>query len=374
MDTDKELSQTDDKLLKSNNIYVTLLEKSSNINNWTPEEEEILLKVSKLYDYKNWKKVSESLPGRSHIQCSARYKRIKPGVIKGSWTQEEDDELIRFVNENGMNWSLISSFMPSRSGKQIRDRYLNILQPGLKKDKFTDEEDKLLLEKYKELGPKWSMIAEFFDNRTGDNVKNRFYSSLRKKEFNVDYLRQKKVKERLGLTGRVIEVHSNNNCQERENIKTEYNIQHGSIPKDSKEEEDLIKFSLLNCLNDIEKCLDKNINYNENSKQIKKEDLNGINDFETQINKLDIISKGMIVDLNKILFEEQIKEEDSKKILLDSLQKSTNMKLMSLIDFNNKNENIFELNLKEDIKNKPKNDKDNTKSISNSSFSLSDNK
>jgi hypothetical protein len=154
---------------------------SKAIKTWTKEEDKILLKKAKEHNYKNWKEVASFLPGRIDIQCSARYKRIKPGIVKGTWTAEEDNNLINLLKTFGKNWSLISKYMPSRSGKQIRDRYLNTLDPCIKRDKFSKEEDMKIIEAYLKNGPAWSKISKNFKGRTGDMIKNRFYSSLKRK-------------------------------------------------------------------------------------------------------------------------------------------------------------------------------------------------
>ena len=147
--------------------------------NWTKEEDEILIQKTKEHNFKNWAAVASFIPGRTAIQCSARYKRIQPGLIKGAWTPEEDLELLRLYKYYGKNWSNISRSMPQRTGKQIRDRFLNALDDNLKKEKFSIEEDKKVLKWYKVYGNAWSKIAKKIKGRTGDMVKNRFYSSLK---------------------------------------------------------------------------------------------------------------------------------------------------------------------------------------------------
>ena len=147
--------------------------------NWTKEEDEILIQKTIEHNYKNWGAVASFIPGRTAIQCSARYKRIQPGLIKGAWTPEEDQELLRLYKYYGKNWSNISRSMPQRTGKQIRDRFLNALDDNLKKEKFSDDEDRKVLKWYKVYGNSWSKIAKKIKGRTGDMVKNRFYSSLK---------------------------------------------------------------------------------------------------------------------------------------------------------------------------------------------------
>lgn len=144
---------------------------------WSKEEDDILIVKAKDFGYKNWASVASFIPGRSAIQCSARYKRIHPGLIKGAWNDEEDKELLRLYNYYGKN--CISKSMPQRTGKQIRDRFLNALDNKLKKEKFSFEENKKIIKWYKIFGNSWSKIAKKLKGRTGDMVKNRFYSSLK---------------------------------------------------------------------------------------------------------------------------------------------------------------------------------------------------
>ena len=148
--------------------------------NWTKEEDEILLKKGKEYKNKKWKIVASFLPGHSSIQCSARYKRIQSGIKKGSWNKEEDKILLELYDKYGKNWAKISKEMRTRTGKQIRDRFLNSLDKGIDKSKFTINEDEEIIKLYKIYGNSWCIIAKFLKGRTGDMVKNRFYSRLNK--------------------------------------------------------------------------------------------------------------------------------------------------------------------------------------------------
>lgn len=206
---------------------------------WSEEEDKILIEKSKEYGYKNWATVASFIPGRSAIQCSARYKRIQPGLIKGAWTPEEDQELLRLYRYYGKNWSHISKSMPHRTGKQIRDRFLNALDDNLKKDKFTKEEDRKVVKWYKVYGNSWCRIAKKIKGRTGDMVKNRFYSSLKNHldEFDEE---EKEIKKKKGRkkekdkTGKRIKRHyiRKKNITKKENIE----ITHKENEIDKKDE------------------------------------------------------------------------------------------------------------------------------------------
>ena len=166
---------------KSNKEKIFLIRKVLNQKKWTKEEDKQLIELVQTHNEKKWKEISNFFHNKNPLQCFSRYKRIKPGVNKGSWNKEEDDEILKLIKIHGTNWSLISKIIKTRNNKQIRDRYINILAPNINKKKFTFEEDMLIIKLYKEFGAKWSRIHTYFKNRTTDMIKNRFHSSIKKK-------------------------------------------------------------------------------------------------------------------------------------------------------------------------------------------------
>ena len=160
---------------------IFLIKKVINQKKWTKEEDLNLIKLVKNYNGKNWKEVASFFHNKTPLQCFSRYKRIRPGINKGTWKKEEDKLIVSLVEKYGKSWSKISKIIQTRNGKQIRDRYLNILDPNINKKKFSVEEDYLLIQLYEKFGPKWAKINQFFHKRTTDMIKNRFYSSLKKK-------------------------------------------------------------------------------------------------------------------------------------------------------------------------------------------------
>jgi hypothetical protein len=73
-----------------------------------------------------------------------------------------------------VNWAVIGQLMGNRTARQCRERYHNYLSPAVKLSPWSCEEDQLLLEKYRELGPKWSQMTAFFENRTAVSLKNHY--------------------------------------------------------------------------------------------------------------------------------------------------------------------------------------------------------
>ena len=196
-------------------------------NFWTEEEDKILKEKAKEFNYKNWKSIANFIPGKNSIQCSARFRRIRPGLIKGAWGEEEDSKLISLYEKYGRNWAAISKEMNQRTGKQIRDRFLNSLDTRYKRGKFSEEEDKMILKYHKIYGNQWAKIAVKIKTRTGDMIKNRFYSSLKKEIKNDECFIKKRKK-----TTQKNKVKSTNN-KNNSKIKTETKII--EINKDNKD-------------------------------------------------------------------------------------------------------------------------------------------
>jgi len=94
----------------------------------------------------------------------------------------EEDELLKNVVESvGFNWKIAAQTLGNVTPRQCRDRYQLYLAPHIKPRKWTSEEDVLLINKYMEIGPRWKEISQFFDGRTDNMVKNRWYEALSKK-------------------------------------------------------------------------------------------------------------------------------------------------------------------------------------------------
>ncbi|OHS96884.1 hypothetical protein TRFO_01971 [Tritrichomonas foetus] len=106
----------------------------------------------------------------------------KPKKIRKLFSAEEDALLSRIMYEQPFTtWIVVAAQIPGRSARQCRDRWANYLSPENKNGPWSDEEDKLLACKFSEFGPQWTTIAKFFDGRSENNVKNRWYTHLRGK-------------------------------------------------------------------------------------------------------------------------------------------------------------------------------------------------
>jgi len=128
----------------------------------------------------------------SHHEESSQRSSNRHRNKRNPWKPSEDMKLLDLVKVYGECWAMISSKMNDRTGKQIRDRYLNILRPNLKKGEWNQNEDFLLVSLYYSFGHKWSLIAKHMPGRSEAQVKNRFYSHV-KKRLSSDFPRELKI-------------------------------------------------------------------------------------------------------------------------------------------------------------------------------------
>ena len=120
------------------------------------------------------------IPPTSNVQP-----RILPQIPnlpckKNKFTPSEDEKLKYLVSKFGTDsWSLIGQLMQTRNARQCRERWNNYLNPTLSTEPWSFEEDQLLAKKFAELGPQWNKLSKFFNNRSDNNIRNRWHFLLR---------------------------------------------------------------------------------------------------------------------------------------------------------------------------------------------------
>uniref|UniRef100_K3X9G8 Uncharacterized protein n=1 Tax=Globisporangium ultimum (strain ATCC 200006 / CBS 805.95 / DAOM BR144) TaxID=431595 RepID=K3X9G8_GLOUD len=137
---------------------------------WTKSQDSALRESVRIHGEKNWKAIAELVPGRNHAQCLQRWRKVlKPGLVKGHWSFEEDQVLEFLVTQGCNNWGQIAERIPGRTPKQCRERWKNHLDPAINKGPYTEDEDSIILSAQERLGNKWSQIAQLLKGRTEDS-------------------------------------------------------------------------------------------------------------------------------------------------------------------------------------------------------------
>jgi hypothetical protein len=150
---------------------------------WTPDENERLMKLVAESGTPNWNDLTNDFPGKSPQQIAERFEKVlNPILVKGSWTREEDELIIKFVQEKGTkDWTKLATLLPGRIGKQCRERWRNHLDPDVNREPWTENEDHILIDMYEKIGSKWVKIADHLPGRSDNAIKNRWNSTLKKR-------------------------------------------------------------------------------------------------------------------------------------------------------------------------------------------------
>ncbi|XP_023732676.1 transcription factor MYB3R-4 [Lactuca sativa] len=150
---------------------------------WSAEEDEILCKAVQQFNGKNWKKIAECFKDRTDVQCLHRWQKVlNPELVKGPWSKEEDEVIVRLVEQYGAKkWSTIAQHLPGRIGKQCRERWHNHLNPNINKEAWSQEEEIALIHAHQVYGNKWAELTKYLPGRSDNAIKNHWNSSVKKK-------------------------------------------------------------------------------------------------------------------------------------------------------------------------------------------------
>ena len=183
---ESEESTSDEAIFRTVTIGSDTTDESKTSGSWTNDEIQLLQKL--VEQYRNsaplWNDIAANFRNRSAYDCLAKWQTISSDLAvkgKGSWTAEEDKILREKRLMYGRKWAKIASFLPGRHGKQCRERYVNHLNPELTKSEWTDDEEAVLIAMRQVHGNRWANISKDLPGRSDNDVKNHWYSTIKRK-------------------------------------------------------------------------------------------------------------------------------------------------------------------------------------------------
>ncbi|XP_059610693.1 snRNA-activating protein complex subunit 4 [Phlebotomus argentipes] len=151
---------------------------------FTPEEDERLLELVERHRFGDticWTTVGSEFETRTKHTLYKRYHyTLKPNINHGRFTPEEDCMLMAAIEQYGMNLSkIVRDVMPNRTVPQLRSRYRNSLLCVGNNNIWTQEEDEALMRYADDDNKTWAEIANILQTHNRISCRTR-YITIRK--------------------------------------------------------------------------------------------------------------------------------------------------------------------------------------------------
>ena len=167
---------------------------------WTQSEDDKLNDLVNYYGKKNFKKIASHFSDKSRKNCINRWtkfisKNEKYGknslsnnyntLKKKPWHKKEDEIILKWVKKIGVNnWTKCSKLFYERTPKDCKNRWFNKLyfenlNLTIESDIWTKKDEFLIALYIKKFGNCWSKLQNFFENKTANQIKNKFNCLLR---------------------------------------------------------------------------------------------------------------------------------------------------------------------------------------------------
>ena len=136
-------------------------------------------KVNSLYT--SLAKIEQNITTKQKLELLAKSGQRKR--VKRFWNAEKDSLLVSLTKMYGLNWDAIAEAFndPLMTAEIVQERYENRISPEIIKTRFSWQEDQLIAHYYTTLGANWKKITAHLPGRTEVMIRNRFYSSIKKR-------------------------------------------------------------------------------------------------------------------------------------------------------------------------------------------------
>ncbi|KAI8636502.1 glycolipid 2-alpha-mannosyltransferase-domain-containing protein [Parasitella parasitica] len=158
---------------------------------WSNHDTERLLQLVKKYGNK-WKVFTHYFPGRTAFCIRSHYFSVTHDTTR--WTLEEkkilQQQLGTKADPDKIDWETIRANLPKqRTTARIKQFWQNSIQPTLKRGSWTEEETEQLKALVSEYGTNWELISKKIDTRSEDQCRNKWayeITTTKRGEFSKD--------------------------------------------------------------------------------------------------------------------------------------------------------------------------------------------
>ncbi|EAY11930.1 Myb-like DNA-binding domain containing protein [Trichomonas vaginalis G3] len=110
---------------------------------FSKKNDEKLLAIIKNIGTSDWKKIADKMPNFTARQCKDRYNiYLKETNKQEPWTPEEDQLLIKLQAEYGSKWTQISQFFEGRNINNIKNRWHRFIKFRVEEQAETTQDTK----------------------------------------------------------------------------------------------------------------------------------------------------------------------------------------------------------------------------------------
>jgi hypothetical protein len=101
---------------------------------FSASEDMLLRSLVGQFGTRDWVNVASRIQDRTVRQCRERWNHyLCPTLMRGKWTDSEDDVLEKLVREQGRQWKAFECYFPGRTDIDIKNRY-NLCMRRRKRD------------------------------------------------------------------------------------------------------------------------------------------------------------------------------------------------------------------------------------------------